>query len=420
MSIHHQPLKSLKEGRWFKLICGASYHHLPAIRNLALAYGLAGADCIDVAADPAVVEAVIEAFQVISRFRQTEKLKPSTETNSSAELPLLMVSFSDGEDPHFRKAVFDAETCPTDCPRPCETICPASAIAFNTLTSGVIEDRCYGCGRCLPVCPIQHIQTVTKATAIEAIAPQLLNKVDAVELHTQVGRYDAFMALWNIIRPYLGNLKLISVSCPDGNEVIDYLWQVYRGIQPMTIPVIWQTDGRSMSGDIGKGTTHATIKFAKRMLQAGPPGYVQLAGGTNAHTVSKLQELQSVRTTKTIFPPGCTQEIGNAQPIFGGIAYGSYARHLMSPLLDRLLAIQPESASAFENSPKVPNHATNHLEIFPAYLTQAVNLAQSLVSPLKATVVPSSRSTTSLQTVSNPRPFPVEIFSGCLYPSLFE
>ncbi|MGF1520893.1 MAG: circadian clock protein LdpA [Leptolyngbyaceae cyanobacterium] len=394
MSIHHQPLQSLKEGRWFKLICGASYQHLPAIRNLALAYGLAGADCIDVAADPAVVEAVREAFQVISHLRQTAELVPSTETYLPAESPLLMVSFSDGEDPHFRKAVFDAATCPIDCPRPCEAICPAAAIAFNTTSPGVIEDRCYGCGRCLPVCPIQHIDTVTRATAIAAIAPQLLYQVDAVELHTQVGRYDAFMSLWAAIQPYLAHLKLISVSCPGDDDVIDYLWQIHKGIQPISIPVIWQTDGRPMSGDIGKGTTHATIKFAQSMLQAGPPGFVQLAGGTNAHTVAKLSDLQPVAS----FSHGFTRDPGSAQPIFGGIAYGSYARHLMSPLLDKLSLTESEFASAFENHPRASRHAiNNHLEAFPAYLTQAVQIARSLVSPLK-TVATSSHSTDSLQT----------------------
>ena len=51
------PLRSLQAGHWFKLICGASYQALPAVRNLTLAYALAGADCIDVAADPAVIAA---------------------------------------------------------------------------------------------------------------------------------------------------------------------------------------------------------------------------------------------------------------------------------------------------------------------------------------------------------------------------
>ncbi|MBE7382713.1 MAG: 4Fe-4S ferredoxin [Leptolyngbya sp. SIO1E4] len=386
MSISRRPLQSLKEGRWFKLICGASYQHLPAIRNLALAYGLAGADCIDVAADPAVIAAVKDAFKAISFYQSSEKLALPTGVSLPHELPLLMVSFSDGEDPHFRKAVFDATLCPQTCPRPCESICPATAIAFNSDYSGVIADRCYGCGRCLPVCPIQQIQTVTQATAIDAIAPQLLHQVDAIELHTQVGRYEAFMSRWAVIQPYLSNLTLVSISCPDHDHVIDYLWQLYSGIQPLSIPLIWQTDGRSMSGDIGKGTTHAAIRFGQKVLRAGPPGFVQLAGGTNAHTVSKLHQLAPLNADSTFPQPSERAAAGNPHPTFGGIAYGSFARCLISPILDELplTPSDPASASA-ENrlANRLNRYALNHLEASPDHLSQAVQTAQSLVAPLK-------------------------------------
>ena len=56
------PLQSLEAGHWFKLICGASFQHLPSVRTLSLAYSLAGADCIDVAADPAVIRMAREAI----------------------------------------------------------------------------------------------------------------------------------------------------------------------------------------------------------------------------------------------------------------------------------------------------------------------------------------------------------------------
>ena len=51
------PDRQLDRGQWVKLICGASYQDLPAIRNLVLVYTLAGVDCVDLAADPAVVAA---------------------------------------------------------------------------------------------------------------------------------------------------------------------------------------------------------------------------------------------------------------------------------------------------------------------------------------------------------------------------
>lgn len=389
MSICSLPLTHLKEGRWIKLICGASYQHLPAIRDLALVYGLAGVDCIDVAADPAVIEAVKDAFEAILHCRQTEQLDLPHNSFASAKRPFLMVSFSDGEDPHFRKATFDASTCPIDCPRPCESICPAAAIAFTEDVQGVLKDRCYGCGRCLPVCPIQHIQTVTHATSPAAIAPDVLSAIDAVELHTQVGRYDAFMQLWSVIRPYLPHLSLVSISCQDHEHVIDYLWQIYRGIQPLAVPLIWQTDGRSMSGDLGKGTTHATLRFAQKVLQSGPPGFVQLAGGTNNHTVTKLDQLTSSSGTHWF---NTDRAVRTGKPTFGGIAYGSFARRLIMPLLDEWSpsssgppSTNGKSTSTREDIFSISNaYASQFLEDDPPRLSQAVRAAQSLVAPLKA------------------------------------
>ena len=140
--IQSNPLHSLKEGSWFKLICGASYQHLPAIRSLALAYSLAGADCIDVAADLAVITAAQEGINAARKQLQCESVSDS--------LPWLMVSINDGSDPHFRKAKFDVTQCPTDCPQPCANVCPADAINLNL--EGVIDSLCYGCGRCEPIC----------------------------------------------------------------------------------------------------------------------------------------------------------------------------------------------------------------------------------------------------------------------------
>ncbi|MEL6903719.1 MAG: 4Fe-4S ferredoxin, partial [Cyanobacteria bacterium J06606_4] len=119
------PLNSLRTGQWFKLICGASYQALPAVRNLTLAYALAGADCIDVAADLAVVQAAKDGLAA------AEEMTLNGSRAAGYHRPWLMASMSAGEDPHFRKAWFDAAICPVDCPRPCERVCPADAIAQN-------------------------------------------------------------------------------------------------------------------------------------------------------------------------------------------------------------------------------------------------------------------------------------------------
>ena len=383
MTEHYHPLNSLKGGHWFKLICGASFQHLPAVRNLTLAYTLAGADCIDVAADPAAVAAAKEALQVASEIQA----QPCAQNRrfGGKGLPWLMVSLNDGEDPHFRKAEFNPADCPADCWRPCEKICPAEAIVFQSAGSGfsgVIDQQCYGCGRCLPVCPSQLIYTRSYVSAPAAIAPLILQSgADALEIHTQVGREADFARLWSSIAPWVDRLKVIAISCPDGDGLIDYLRTLYQIISPLPCPLIWQTDGRPMSGDIGTGTTRAAVKLGQKVLAAQLPGYVQLAGGTNAHTVSKL------KASGMIGEHGKNWSIPDA-PQIAGIAYGSYARVLLSPILEQLETMHSDRAyavpaAAARPAAGVQTPRLTQLEAVPELLWEAVSLARSLVSQLK-------------------------------------
>jgi len=439
----YSPLRSLEDGHWFKLICGASFQSLPDVRSLTLVYALAGADCIDVAADPAVVAAAREGLSAFQRLREQGAV-PAAAYAAGGDRPWLMVSLNDGDDPHFRKATFDPTRCPADCPRPCETICPASAIEFGSHPeqSGVIESRCYGCGRCLPVCPIQQIETRSHQASPDAIIADVLPLVDAIEIHTQVGRLPEFTQLWRAIAPYCQSLKILAISCPDGDGLVEYLQALHTLIAPLPCPVIWQTDGRPMSGDIGKGVTHAAIRLGQKVLAANLPGYVQLAGGTNAYTVPKLEELGLLNTAFPSFPPSSLSSPHSSHPssaaprFINGIAYGSFARVLLAPVLQELgdrqtqlsaLALSATEESGFSGtlsaealweregrsptfpaastasastasaltaterkqpvifapSSTQPMPATRHLEDFPDLLDQAIQLATSLVAPLK-------------------------------------
>ncbi|MEO0350988.1 MAG: LdpA C-terminal domain-containing domain [Cyanobacteria bacterium P01_A01_bin.15] len=363
MTTQRNPIDSLRLGQWFKLICGASYQDVSRIQNLALVYSLAGADCIDVAADPAVVHAALGGIAT------SQLICPSL----LGKRPWLMVSFNDGQDPHFRKAWFDSQRCPADCSRPCERICPASAIPPRGIETkgpeteevkaspaghlGVIAERCYGCGRCLPACPHDLIEEHSFTVAVKAIAPTLLPHIDAIEIHTQIGRQAEFQRLWQQLTPYISQLKLISVSCPDSephsDAVVNYLTQLYQLMVPKPNQLLWQTDGRPMSGDLGRGTTHATICLAKKVLNARLPGYVQLAGGTNDYTVAKLRS-QNLLQTEHLSPHGSRHK----RRSISGVAYGSYARRLVSLETDRI-------------------------EEQPEQLWQQVSLARALVSQIK-------------------------------------
>ncbi|ALB41925.1 4Fe-4S ferredoxin [Anabaena sp. WA102] len=376
------PLQSLKHGNWFKLICGASFQHLPAVRNLTLAYTLAGADCIDVAADPAVIAATQEALLVAQTLTDDAQKRGFAFTG---DLPLLMVSLNDGEDPHFRKAEFNYQDCPSDCPRPCEKICPAQAILFNNTKddfSGVISEKCYGCGRCIPICPYGIIYTKSYVSTPGAIAPLIISTgIEAIEIHTQVGRLAQFQRLWDAMTPWVDQLKLVAISCNDGEGLIDYLQAIYNLIVPRPQFLIWQTDGRSMSGDIGDGTTIATIKLGQKVLTANLPGYVQLAGGTNSYTVPKLRGMGLLNDFRLpILDFGLEEhnlksKIQNPKSKIAGVGYGSYARVLLSPILDQLENKEVINTDSQGNIP---------LEEEPELLWEAVRLAHTLVSQIKS------------------------------------
>ena len=350
---------SLARSNWVKLIAGASNNDIPLIRNLCYVYASVGVDCIDCSADPAVVLAAQEAIDAGTR--------DYGHCHLANNRPLLMISVNDDEDPHFRKAKFDPHRCPSDCPRPCEKICPAAAIpslvqlsepSIRLNENGVLRERCYGCGRCVPVCPLGLVETdsyVTDRAVIRdlfkpANAPN--QKVDAIEIHTHQGNEQHFAALWHEIgASVLHSAEVIAVSFPDmGPDTVPYLNSL-MDIMRLTdenaynkfesrhgSAHVWQTDGRPMSGDIGKGTAHAACEFAARMLRnlnedinSSRKGrgridlnsgkhYLQLAGGTNAYSVvtARANELHE-------------------QAGFGGYAFGGYARKL---LREHLLALE--------------------------------------------------------------------------------
>ncbi|XP_006841453.2 uncharacterized protein LOC18431263 isoform X2 [Amborella trichopoda] len=373
------PVDSLKKGNWVKLICGASFEDVADIRNLSLVYTLAGVDCIDCAADASIVNAVNEGISVAKDI-------------VSLRSPWIMISVNDDVDLHFRKAEFDPSECPPNCSRPCEKVCPADAITLQRVTSdeglpleiasssklegGVIRGRCYGCGRCFPVCPYDKIRSNTYVRCPTATAELLKrNNVDAIEIHTSAREINSFEKLWNSLADFVGHLNLVAVSLPDlGESTVDAMNKMYTIMNPfLKCYNLWQLDGRPMSGDIGRGATRDAIAFAARMssIKDKPHGFLQLAGGTNFHTVGGLKEAGLFQTPNI-------QEDGNdvhqaerfsgwPYASIGGVAYGGYARKIVGRVLNKM---QSEEGPA-------------HIERYPDYLVEALEEALSLVGPVK-------------------------------------
>ena len=340
------PERALASGRWVKWIGGASNQDLAAIEDLAGIYSLAGVHCLDLAADPAVVAAARRGIAW-------------AEARGGAR-PWVMLSLSDGADPHFRKAWFDPAHCPAACPRPCERVCPALAIpplepvpvsgpspaaasdrsaCGGREACGVLAERCYGCGRCLPACPLGLIEERDQLLPAAAVPPLLAAlRPDAIELHTRIGRAGAFAARLDQLRAAGIPLRRLAVSCGlelDGppppaaagealplrpealaERLVEELWNRFAQLRGAGFAPLWQLVGRPMRGDVGAGTARAAVQLWRRIGPRLPPGPVQLAGGTNDRTLPLLQTL----------PP-------TAGAAVAGVAFGSVARARLQPLL---------------------------------------------------------------------------------------
>ncbi|XP_057486294.1 uncharacterized protein LOC130772469 isoform X2 [Actinidia eriantha] len=363
-SITTSPHQSLQRGNWVKLICGASFEDAVDIRNLSLVYTLSGVDCIDCAADASVVSAVnegIEAARDIVPLRR----------------PWVMVSVNDDEDLHFRKAEFDPNDCPLDCSRPCEIVCPADAISLEATTSvlkgGVITERCYGCGRCLPVCPYDKIRAITYIRDVSSTAGLLRrDDVNAVEIHTSGRQTAHFKELWTGLGDSVGCVKLIAVSLPHiGDSTVSSMNMMYSIMKPnLRCFNLWQLDGRPMSGDIGRGATREAIAFAVRLAAAEdrPQGFLQLAGGTNAHTVDGLKreglfQVATIPSDETVLANSST----SLHALVGGVAYGGYARKIVGRVLSSMQS----------------QHGVAVIEDHPQHLLMALTEALALVGTVK-------------------------------------
>ena len=293
--------EALFNGSWVKLICGASNQDLVAIGDLCALYATAGVHCIDVAADAAVVNAARESLDWVQA--------------KIGRRPWLMISFSDGKDAHFRKAWFNPQKCPQKCPRPCQRICPAKAIGIE---GGVNPYKCYGCGRCLSICPLGIIKEEERHIGLKDFAPILKDlRPDAVEIHTAPGRSKEFNATVNELMSANVPLKRLAVSCGlqgygiSIEQLAKELWERHQCLRMHRQKPIWQLDGKRMSGDLGLGAAKVAVHLWEEIKPLAPPGPLQLAGGTNAHTITHLLNQEGP----------------------AGIAFGGMARKLIQPWL---------------------------------------------------------------------------------------
>ncbi len=290
--------KILREGRYFKLICGAGNEDAGEVYKLTLVYALAGAAGVDLSARAEVVrsaaKAVAEAERLAPRFKVKEFIAP-----------FLTISFGMPGDPHVRKAKILQDAC-TRC-NACIPVCPTDAIPKGLV---ILEARCIGCGACGAACQDDAIGYDHKDIEVERTLRDCVEAgAENIELHAAVPDHEESLREWRLAAKVLP-VGFLSV-CLDRGYLSNH--ELRRRIELMLAEakgrMIVQADGIPMSG--GKddyNTTLQAIATADIVAKMKLPVHILLSGGTNSKTV----------------------ELSKACAVpYAGASLGTYARHLV-------------------------------------------------------------------------------------------
>ena len=105
-------------------------------------------------------------------------------------------------------------------------------------------------------------------------------KPNAVEIHTEINRFDSFTKVVSILKSCETKLDKISISCglnqsvknsQEPEDLLKALWERYEILSELNIPLIWQLDGRPMSGDLAPTTSRDTVKLFEKIGSDLPP-----------------------------------------------------------------------------------------------------------------------------------------------------
>lgn len=293
----------LKNGHFFKLICGAGNEDAQEVYKLTLVYSLAGALGIDVSANPRVVarakEAVWEARELAGEFGMKKFVEP-----------YITVSVGMPGDPHVRKAEIIQEKC-TRC-NACIPVCPTEAIGEELV---VMRDRCIGCGACAVACQDDAIRYVHNEIDMETILRQCLEAgAENIELHANVRDHEPTLLEWKMVAALLPE-GFVSL-CTDRGYLSNYelIQRIKMMLEVSNDRMIVQADGIPMSG--GKddyNTTLQAVATADIVAKTQLPVFILVSGGTNAKTM-ELSKICGVPCA--------------------GVSIGTFARHKVYPFIN--------------------------------------------------------------------------------------
>ena len=264
----------LREGRYFKVVCGAGNEDSEEVRKLTLVYTLAGAVGIDVSANVEVVEAAMkgidQAYNLAALINKEIIIRP-----------FITVSVGLKGDPHVRKARICAEKC-SQCGL-CLDACEQDAINedFN-----VVDIRCVGCGKCAEVCQFEAVTFYTRKVDFNEILPKCLDAgAENIELHAIIDDDDSVMSDWRIIDGLVQN-NFVSM-CLDSSQLSDnHLISRINAVHEISGErTIIQADGAPMSGGSDNfNTTLQAVAIADIVRKSKIPVMILASGGTNSKT----------------------------------------------------------------------------------------------------------------------------------------
>lgn len=288
----------LRQGRFFKLICGAGNEDAEEVYKLSLVYTLAGAAGIDLSARPEVVTAARRAVTEAQDVAHAFPIKTVTS-------PFLTVSVGMPGDAHVRKARILSDRC-TEC-NACIPVCPTDAIP-DTLV--ILEKRCIGCGACSVACQDDAIGYTHQELEMEqALTACLEAGAENIELHASVPDDEPTLKEWALVTRLLPE-SFVSV-CLDRGYLSNHALRtrIERMLEYAHGRMIVQADGIPMSGGRDDyNTTLQAIATADIVAKTKLPVYLLLSGGTNSKTI----------------------ELAAACGVpFAGVSIGTFARHLV-------------------------------------------------------------------------------------------
>jgi ferredoxin len=345
---------SLKERKFFKLVCGASLDDINLVENLVYVFTLAGAHVVDLAASADVI------FAARRGMEKAINHQPSTIN------PLLMASIQIDKDPHFRKIEVDYAKC--DLCSACVKVCPTEAFKIvskchserseesncvNRSFASAQDDnyakeflysieRCYGCGICPSYCHVNALSLIdTNPTPKQTLQEMIDLDVKSIEFHFGKG-YVKLKDIWSDIKELVKKLDLISFSIGSDLLTPEEIKEAARLCHELAGEgIIIQCDGTPMSGGkktgSGNNNDKSSLEVAKIIEELKLPVFLQISGGTDEKSFSRAEELGLK---------------------INGVAIGSYARKLVMPYLKDL-----NNKDNLENATKLAKSLVNSVTL---------------------------------------------------------